>query len=146
MKKIAITLTIACMGIQGEVYIPTLSNVSLQSHWRIVSLFACIRRTPNVVAPRIFMYLLYCMLTFLKNINVESPVAKARNVFESATKKKAIFFPNFGPIQIQNRILRQESKIHIMELTPHNFMEVKICLGYILIYDDVKYKTINHET
>ena len=69
------------------VYAPTLLQTSRHSQRRMVSLLAWIMRTPNVDAAMVLIHLLYPSFRLRKNKNRLPPVANARTLLESDTKK-----------------------------------------------------------
>ena len=104
----------------------------------MASLFACISKTPNVVAAMALIIRLYLIFRFLKYINDVSPVATAKNVLESATKAYHICPLTILLINAHTITDINIKATHTMVNIFHSLVAVYIFFGYILTYDASK--------
>lgn len=73
----------------------------------------------------VFIILLYPSFIFLKNKNVETPVATASGVFESVTNLKIQFLSNFAQIHAPNITEKVEAIMQSADTPPCKFSTIK---------------------
>ena len=119
-----ITDPMACSGIRGELYAPTLSSRSCQRNCRMASLLAWIMSTPKVVEATVFMNGEEGILRFLKNRKVDTETHTAKMRLESDTNIKGDEGrPNSrGGTIAHTTTLRAAIAIMIRDAIPQNFV------------------------
>ena len=117
-------------------------HISLHSHLRISQLQSEISNTPKVVAPAIFINLLYLIFKFIKNINEQTLIATANIELQSYTKQYGQIRPKYRRATMLINASSTNNRVIIPQVqqdkVPSNL--------YTLIYAATIYITQNHTT